>query len=441
MSLQTLTKKVEKLQRSLHAKAKSNANVRFYSLWDKVIREDVLADAYRRCRANRGAAGIDGQSFDDIETQGRTGWLADLTQELAGKTYAPAPLRRVWIPKANGTQRPLGIPTIRDRVVQMAFVLVLGPIFEADLLDEQYGFRTGLDAKMAVRQVYFYLKDGRSEIVDGDLRDYFNKIPHGALMKCVARRVSDGQILSVIKAWLNTPVVEITAGGTRRTTEAKDAHRGTPQGGVISPLLANLYFRRFALALRQSALGRQDAVRLINYADDFVMCCKPGYGDAAMTFMRRVMGLIGLEVNEEKTQLVSLPKDQFSFLGYTFGYFYGYHGRQYLGTKISKKAYRSVVGKIHEETSVRWNQDPPSRRILEVNRILRGWCGYFDQGPVHLPYRNLRVYTERRFRRWLMLKHKRRGTGYRQYSDAHLYETLGLYKPHVHRLGRTRAKA
>ena len=190
---------VEKLQRSLNAKAKSEAGCRFYSLWDKMYRDDVVAEAYRRCRKNGGAAGVDGETFEDIESRSCEAWLANLTQELRSKTYSPGPLRRVWIPKSNGGQRPLGIPTIRDRVVQMAALLVLGPIFEADLLDEQYGFREGLDAKMAVRRVYFHLRSGREEVVDGDLRDYFNTIPHGALMKSVARRVADRLSLADIE--------------------------------------------------------------------------------------------------------------------------------------------------------------------------------------------------------------------------------------------------
>ena len=395
---------VEKLQRSLHAKAKSEPGFRFYSLWDKVCREDVLAEAYRRCRANGGAAGVDGETFAAIEARGLGGWLGNLTQELRAKRYTPAPLRRVWIPKSNGGQRPLGIPAIRDRVVQMAALLVLGPIFEADLLDEQYGFREGLDAKTAVRRVYFHLKGGRDEVVDGDLRDYFGTIPHGPLMKCVARRVADGRLLATIKAWLGAPVVERGTHGDVRTTVAKDGHRGTPQGGVISPLLANLYFRRFVLGFRRSELGRAGAARLVNYADDFVICCYPGRGEAAMATMRALMTRIGLEVNEEKTRLVKLPEGKFDFLGYTLGRFFGHHGRPYIGTEISKKSFARVLEKIHDETSTRWILDPPEKRVWEVNRIVRGWCGDFDQGPVYEHYRRLRKYIERRMGRWLMGK-------------------------------------
>jgi RNA-directed DNA polymerase len=439
MSLPTPVTTVEKLQKSLHAKAKSESSYRFYTLWDKVTRKDVLTEAYRRCRRNSGAPGADGKTFQDIEAEGVWGWLENLRQELAAKQYTPEPLRRVWIPKSNGKLRPLGIPTIRDRVAQMACLLVVGPIFEADLLDEQYGFREGLDAKMAIRKVYFHIKSGREEVVDGDLRDYFNAIPHGPLMKSVARRVADSQVLSIIKAWLNAPVTESTLHGELRSTNARDKHRGTPQGGVISPLLANLYFRRFALAYRRVA--SLSGTRLVNYADDFVICCPRGKGDQAMAKMSELMNRLGLEVNQEKTRLVRIPGERFDFLGYTLGVFYSRGGRPYLGTTISKKAVSRVTQKIHDETSTRWLLDPPAKRVEEVNRILRGWSGYFDQGPIFQPYRMLARYTERRMRRWLMKKHKRRGTGYRQYPDEYLYGTLGLFNLHVHRISRAKAKA
>jgi RNA-directed DNA polymerase len=236
MSLPTLPNTVQKLQTALQAKAKAEPGYRFYSLWDKVCRKDVLWEAYRRCRSNGGAPGVDRQSFDEIEAQGMMQWLGELQEELRSKTYSPQPLLRVWIPKANGGQRPLGIPTIRDRVVQMALLLVIGPIFEADLCDEQYGFRPNLDAKLAIRRTYYHVTErGLSEVIDADLSDYFNTIPHGPLMRCLSRRIADGQVLSVIKQWLRAPVVEREKHGERRTTQAADQHRGTPQGGVLAP--------------------------------------------------------------------------------------------------------------------------------------------------------------------------------------------------------------
>ena len=215
---------------------KAEPAFRFYALWDKVYREDILWEAYCRCRANAGAAGVDRETFDMIEAKGVERWLEMLQEELTSGNYAPQPLLRVWIPKSNGGQRPLGIPTIRDRVVQMAVVLVIGPIFEVDLLPQQYGFRPGLDAKMALRRVYWHVtQHGRREVVDADLRDYFTSIPHNPLMRCLSRRIVDGTILRVIKSWLTAPVVEVIDGRPVRTTEARRTKRGTPQGGVMAP--------------------------------------------------------------------------------------------------------------------------------------------------------------------------------------------------------------
>jgi RNA-directed DNA polymerase len=267
----TPLERVQKLQTSLQAKAKAEPDFRFYSLWDKVCRADVLEEAYRACRRNDGASGCDGMTFDQITAYGQDRWLEELRQELRAGDYRPQPLLRVWIPKSNGGQRPLGIPCIRDRVVEMAALLVLGPIFEADLLRNQYGFRPEMDAKMAVRQAFWHVSDhGRTEVVDADLSDYFSSIPHGPLMRCVSRRVADGTLLSVIKRWLTAPVIEHDNGTTRCTTEAKDRHRGTPQGSPISPLLANLYFRRFLLAWERFDHRKRLDAYVVNYADDRV---------------------------------------------------------------------------------------------------------------------------------------------------------------------------
>jgi group II intron reverse transcriptase/maturase len=286
MSLPTPSETVEKLRTSLQAKAKAEPDFRFYGLWDKLYRKDVLTEAYARCRANAGAAGVDGETFARIETHGRERWLETLREELAAGNYAPAPLLRVWIPKSNGGKRPLGIPAIRDRVVQMAAVLVIGPIFETDLLPQQYGFRPGLDAKMALRRVYWHVtQHGRREVVDADLRDYFTSIPHVPLMRSLSRRIADGRMLHVIKGWLTAPVVEVIDGRAVQTAEARRTKRGTPQGGVISPLLANCYFRRFLLAWHGHGHRDQLDAHVVNYADDFVICCRPGNAPEAMARM------------------------------------------------------------------------------------------------------------------------------------------------------------
>ena len=442
MSLATPRSLVEKLQSSLQAKAKSEPSYRFYSLWDKICREDVLHEAYRRSRANAGSPGVDGIDFEAIETQGKEQWLGALREELRSKTYAPQPLLCVWIPKSNGGQRPLSIPSVKDRVVQTAAVLVLGPIFDVDLRPQQYGFRPKLDAKMAVRRAYFHIKDGRREVVDADLSDYFTTIPHGPLMRCVSRRVTDGQVLSVIKQWLRAPVCERTGSNTfLRTTEARDRKRGTPQGGSASPLLANLYFRRFLLAWYEHGHSARLDAYVVNYADDLVICCRPGNGAAALAAMRRLMDKLGLTVNDRKTRIACLPEESFDFLGYSVGRFYGQHGKAFIGTEPSRKSLKRIIEKIHDETTPRWNLQPAEKRVAELNALLRGWCGYFNQGRVIRAYRIIQRYTDARLRRWLIRRRGKRGTGYRQYPNEYLYETLGLYRLPTSRAAVTNAKA
>jgi RNA-directed DNA polymerase len=443
VSLSTSRKSVEKLQNSLQAKAKSEPSYRFYSLWDKVCREDVLREAFRRSRANAGAPGVDGVDFEGIESAGVDRWLKALQEELRNKSYAPQPLLRVWIPKRNGGQRPLSIPTVKDRVVQTAVVLVLGPIFEEDLTPQQYGFRPGRDAKTAVRRVYFHItQHDRREVVDADLSDYFTTIPHGPLLRCVSRRVTDGQVLSILKRWLTAPVWERTSqGAVLCTTEARDRKRGTPQGGTASPLLANLYFRRFLRAWYEHGHYRRLDAHVVNYADDLVICCRPGNGSEALTIMRRLMERLGLTVNERKTRIACVPEESFDFLGYTVGRFYEKDGQPFVGTEPSRKALQRIIERIHNETTPRWNSLPVEKRVVELNALLRGWSGYFNQGRVIRAYRIIRRYTERHLRRWLMRRAGQRGTGYRQYPDEYLYGRLGLYRLPENRAAVTKAKA
>jgi RNA-directed DNA polymerase len=372
MSLPTPSETVEKLQTSLQTKAKAEPAFRFYALWDKVCRQDVLQEAYRRCRANAGAAGVDRETFDQIDAQGLDRWLEKLREELVSGCYVPKPLLRVWIPKSNGGQRPLGIPCISDRVVQMAAVLIIGPIFEADLLPQQYGFRPGLDAKMALRRVYWHVtQHGRREVVDADLRDYFTSIPHSPLVRSLSRRIADGRMLHVIKGWLTAPVVEVIDGRAVQTTEARRTKRGTPQGGVISPLLANLYFRRFLLAWHDHGHRDQLNAHVVNYADDFVICCRPGNAGEAMTRMTALMTRLGLEVNVTKTRIARLPEESFDFLGYTVGRFHGKDGRPYFGTRPSRKAVKSLLRGIVTLTSSRRH---PTERRHGAPIILRVGC-------------------------------------------------------------------
>lgn len=307
--------------------------------------------------------------------------------------------------------------------------LILQPIFEADLMPEQYGFRPDIDAKMAVRRIYYHVTQcNRTGIVDADLKGYFSSIPHKELMRCLSRRIVDKKILYLIKQWLEIPIEEYFNGRIRRSNEAKEGHRGVGQGSPLSPLLANCYFRRFLLAWKKFGKEEQLNAKVVNYADDFVICCNPTQVDEAMQTMRSIMERIGLSVNESKTKVVRAPQESFDFLGYTFGLAYNKSNNAYWGTRPSKKAVKKVIDKIHEATRRQTAWTTAENRIREINQILRGWCNYFNQGPVLKSYRTVRRYTEERIRRWFVKKHKMKGTpGYRPFPDELLYGKLGLY--------------
>ena len=350
MSL-TTPPSVQKLQTALHDKAKESPDRRFHAVYDKVYRRDVLAFAYQCCKANGGAAGVDGQSFAHIEEYGVERWLDELAQELKNRTYLPNPVRRVYLPKPDGKQRPLGVPTVRDRTVQTAAVLVLEPIFEADLQPEQYAYRKDRSALDAVRHVHKLINTGHGEIVDADLSGYFDSIPHTELLKSVARRVVDGAMLHLIKMWLETPVEESDERGNKyRSTRNRDEGRGTPQGAPISPLLSNLYMRRFVLGWKKLGHAKRLGAHVVNYADDLVICCRRSAEDA-LAEMRVIMSRLRLTVNETKTRVCRLPEEKFDFLGYTFGRCYSPQtGRAYLGTVPSKKRVRRICEAISSET-------------------------------------------------------------------------------------------
>ncbi len=423
----TIPGKLQKLQQALHAKAKESPEFRFYMLYDKIYREDILAFAYRLARHNKGKPGVDGEDFADIEAYGEERWLGELAQALKEKRYRASPVRRVYIPKPDGKQRPLGIPTIRDRVVQTAAVLVLSPVFEADLQPEQYAYREGRSAQDAVRHVHKLLNTGYTEVIDADLSGYFDTIPHAELMQCVARRVSDRHVLALIKQWLVVPVEEDDGrGGRKRTTKAKDGKRGIPQGAPISPLLSNLYMRRFLLGWKELGLEARLQARIVNYADDFVICCR-GSGEQAMLAMRRLIAALKLTVNEDKTRSCRIPGKPFDFLGYTFGRCYSTTtGRAYIGTRPSKQSIHKVCRRISEVTGRRRLLLTSEDQVAALNRTVIGWGNYFCLGPVSTAYRAVDRHASRRLRRWLCKKHKQPGRGTVRYPDEHLYEVLGL---------------
>lgn len=413
---------------ALHTKAKAAPGYRFYSLYDKLYRRDILRHAYLRCRANRGSAGVDGQTFDDIESQGLEAWLDALTQTLRNKTYRPDPVRRVHLPKPDGKTRPLGIPTIRDRVVQMAAVLLMQPIFEVDFPDEQFGYRPERSALQAVEAVQRHLDSGHIEVVDADLSGYFDSIPHTELMRSVARRINDSSLLHLIQMWLEAPVEETDERGRKqRTTRNKDEGRGTPQGGVISPLLANLYMRRFLVGWRHLGHEQRLDARIVNYADDFVICCKPGKAFEVMTAMREMMEKLRLTVNEKKTRQCRLPGETFDFLGYTFGRCISLAtGRGYLAPKPKKSKVQQMSRKVSELTDRRGCWKAVEEVVASLNAALSGWANYFSLGPVTKAYQILDKHTRKRLRRWLCKKHRVAGAGYARYPTEYLHGELGL---------------
>jgi RNA-directed DNA polymerase len=425
----TPPQKVEKLQAALHTKAKNSPDYRFYALYDKVYRWDVLAVAYTRCRENGGAPGVDGQTFKDIEEYGPFQWLSELMEELQKGTYRPQPARRVYIPKGDGKQRPLGIPCIKDRVVQTAVMLVLEPIFEADLEPEQHAYRPGRSAHDAVRLVERLIRSGHTEVVDADLSGYFDSIPHAELMKSVSRRISDGRVLRLIKMWLEVPVEETDGKGNRhRTTRNKDQGIGTPQGSPISPLLANVYMRRFVKGWKTGGHEKRLEARIVNYADDFVICCR-GTAEEAMTVMRTMMSKLKLTVNEQKTRLCRLPEETFDFLGYTLGRNYDCRtGESYLGPRPSRKKIDRICDEIGKLTMNRKTWLDVEELIGRINRKLRGWSSYFRIGTVSKAYRKIDSNTRLRVRQWLCAKFKVRGQGKYHFTDRYLHQELGLYQ-------------
>ena len=426
MSLETPIK-IRELQRKLYRKAKEEPDYRFYLLYDKIHREDILRHAYDLAKANGGAPGVDQQSFWGIETMGLEGWLEGIRKELHDKTYKPQPVRRVMIPKPGGGERPLGIPTIRDRVAQTALKLVVEPIFEADMEPGAYGYRPQRSAQDAIRKVHKLVCEGYSDIVDADLSRYFDTIPHSELLKCVARRIVDRGVLHLIKMWLKAPVEERDEQGNRRVTGGKGSKQGTPQGGVASPMLANLYMNRFLKYWQTTGRGEAYQAQVVNYADDFVILSR-GHAEQALEWTRGVMTKLRLTLNEAKTSIKQARTERFDFLGYTFGpHRFRKDGHWYLGASPSKKSIDRFKLKV-EELLVPGNTKPWEEVRDRLNRKIRGWSAYFSYGTRTLAYRAVDNYVYQSVRGFLARRHHVSSRGTRRFSDEAVFGKLGVLR-------------
>ena len=424
MSLATPSK-IRELQIKLYRKAKNEPGYRFYMLYDKIYREDILAHAYALARANQGAPGVDGQTFEQIESTGQERWLAGIRQELRNKTYQPQPVRRVIIPKPGGGERPLGIPTIRDRVVQTAAKIVLEPIFEADLEPSAYGYRPKRSAQDAIRKVHKLICEGYTDVVDADLSKYFDTIPHCELLQCVARRIVDREVLRLIKMWLQAPVEERDENGKRRVTGGKDRHCGTPQGGVASPMLANLYMNRLLKGWRNTKRGEQFDAHIVNYADDFVILSR-GKAAEALNWTRQVVTRMGVTLNEAKTSIKQARQESFNFLGYTFGpHRYKKDGRWYLGASPSKKAVARIKEKVGQ-LLVPSNTGTWEEARNRLNQILRGWSAYFSYGTRAAAYEAVDHYVYESVRHFLRRRHQVPSRGTNRFSIKAVFGELGV---------------
>lgn len=373
-------KMIWELQRKLCFKAKREPTFRFYALYDKVCRLDVLAHAYALAKSNGGAPGVDRVQFEDIEAYDRERFLAELRDELREKRYRPEAVLRVMIPKPNGGQRPLGIPTVKDRVVQTAVKLILEPIFEADFTDNAYGYRPRRSAIDAVQAVHKALKAGHVHVVDADLSQFFDTIPHADLMRSVARRISDGAVLHLIKMWLKAPIEEETANG--KSTRRGTGNRGTPQGGVMSPLLANIYMRRFLKAWELRGNDRKFGSCIVNYADDFVILCRK-HPESALAEADQILTRIGLTLNQSKTRICHAWQEPFDFLGYSFGVQHRFgSGQRYLAAYPSVKSVRRLRATLRRMVGNHMSWQSEEELVGDVNRTMHGWMNYFRYGTL-----------------------------------------------------------
>ncbi len=429
MSLRT-PDAIRTLRRKLYGKAKTEPDFRFYLLYDKVWRADILPHAYDLARANQGAPGVDGVTFEKVEAAGLEDWLPRLGEELRTKTYRCQAVRRVMIPKPGGGERPLGIPTIRDRVVQTAVKLVLEPIFEADLDPAVFGYRPDRNAGQAGQAGLGLLRQGHTDVVDADLSKYFDTIPHDELMPTIARRIVDPGMLRLIRQWLKAPVETTGADGKKRMEGGSASRHGTPQGGVISPLVANLYMNRFLKHWRRSGRGAAWQAHIINYADDFVILSR-GHAAEAMAWTDRVMTRLGLTLNRTKTRLCDARQERFDFLGYSFGpHVFRQTGRRYIGASPSRKSVQRLKDKVGAML-VPGNLGAWPEVCGALNRMMRGWCGYFSPGSHYATDRVIEAHVYDRVRNFLVRRHKMPARSIGPFRMEAVFGDLGVLRPRL----------
>jgi RNA-directed DNA polymerase len=406
-----LPESVSSLRLKLNRKAVQEPKFKFYALYDRVYRRDVLAAAWARVRENDGAPGVDGVTIAEVERAGVEAFIAGLHDALRTRSYQPRPVLRVYIAKPDGRQRPLGIPTVADRVMQMAALLILEPIFEADFEDCSFGFRPGRNAHQALAEIRSHIERGYQAVYDADLQSYFDSIPHERLLACVRMRIVDRSVLKLIRMWLQVPVVEPGAGEGAAAKVSRPT-AGTPQGGVISPLLSNVYLhwfdRRFQ---RGDGPGCWASAKLVRYADDFVVFAR--YVGTQLTgwIEQTLEGWLGLKLNRDKTRMVDLKTEGASldFLGYTFRYDRDRHGRghRYLNVTVSKKALKRARARLHEMTSHRVCYKPVRTLVDELNQYLRGWGNYFGFGYPRQAFRAVNAHVRARLAQHLQRRSQR----------------------------------
>lgn len=422
--LKTSVDKVQELQRKLYLRAKSEPKFRFYAVYDKVYRLDVLRKSWEKVRENKGSPGVDGQTYKEVEEQGVEGFINVISEELKRETYKPQPVRRVYIPKADGTDRPLGIPTIKDRVAQMALKIIIEPIFEADFEDNSYGYRPKRSAQEAVQEIRKFMNWGYDQVIDADIKDCFGTIPHRELLDMIGTRIVDGKILRLIKMILEAGVME---------EEIKRDDKGTPQGGVISPLLANIYLDKIDKGWKPY----NTFSRLVRYADDFVIITKYRVKEKFERIKAIIEGL-KLKMKEEKTKVIDTTKGSFDFLGYTIRKAKNRRNKYVTYIYPTKKSENRAREKTRQVTS--------SRKPLKVediikplNSVIRGWANYYRIGNSTKSFNRISWYAENRIRKFMRRRGQETGYGYKKYPVEYLYEKLGLYKNYKLNITGTKA--